>query len=184
MNQSRIASYLIGALIFVFIGLTSTSSLWAEESNVEKLLIAQNAILREQNIMLASIATDITEQNKYIPLIFAALCVQQNNMEYCSRTLRDIGRQMKDIRGKMSRYLSEISKPKFHVKKPAKRVLDLANCEIYARRNARGVTGSAWLQMITRNDEIQALTDACMRAKGYQVEKGEAKVSEEQKSEE
>ena len=45
MNQSRIASYLIGALIFVFIGLTSTSSLWAEESNVEKLLISSECNL-------------------------------------------------------------------------------------------------------------------------------------------
>ena len=43
-------------------------------------------------------------------------------------------------------------------------IRSMANPKSIARRNvARGVTGSApGLQMITRNDEIQALTDACM----------------------
>ncbi len=115
------------------------------------------AALEKQNTLLSA-------QNEYLSFIFLSMCIAQNNKrDYCLKIVRDIQQRNK------------VAHEAPH--KTSQWDIDKANCEIFARRNARG-SGRALLHMFTRNEEVQALIDACMKSKGYKI--AEKKGDEEQ----
>ena len=117
------------------------------------------ASLKKQNALLSA-------QSEYLALIFVSMCIaQKNKSDYCLKIVRDINQRNKVA------HVAPQKTSQWHI--------DKANCELYARQNARGVSGSPVLQMLTRSGEVQALMEACMKSKGYKIAKERA--GEEQK---